>query len=503
VKSPALGGYELWFVPGSHALYGDEALAQVDEHAREIAAGLDEAPELPVSVVAKPVVISAEAIRRLCVEANAAEECVGLIVWMHTFSPAKMWIAGLSTLQKPILHLHTQYRAHLPWSEIDMDYMNLHQSAHGDREFAFMATRMGMTRKTVVGSWSEPAVRNQIGVWSRAACGWHEAHQLNVARFGDNMRQVAVTEGDKVALQMQLGISVNGFGVGDLAAATARVTNPEIERVMSEYESAYDVAESLGRDGDRHESLREAARIECGLRTWLDAGGFAAFTDTFEDLHGLTQLPGIAVQRLMAAGYGFAAEGDWKTAALLRILKVMATGLPGGTSFMEDYTYDLSTDEPLVLGSHMLEICPSIAAARPTCEIHPLAIGGREDPVRLVFDAAPGPAIVVALLDLGDRFRLLMNEVDVVRPPQPLPKLPVARALWRPRPDFATAAEAWLTAGGPHHTVFTTALDAQAIDDFAAIAGIELVRIDSDTRIRDFRNEIRWNNAYYRLNEGL
>jgi L-arabinose isomerase len=499
VTSKALGQFELWFVPGSHTLYGDEALAQVDKDAREIASALDQAAELPVRVVAKPVAISPEGIRQLCIDANGADACVGLVLWMHTFSPAKMWIAGLGALQKPFLHLHTQYRAELPWSEIDMDYMNLHQSAHGDREFAFMATRMGIARKTVAGSWSEPSTREKIGAWARAACGWREAGQLNVARFGDNMRQVAVTDGDKVAVQMKLGFAVNGFGVGDLVDAIAAIGDGAVDRLIAEYEDAYTVTPSLRREGERHESLRDAARIECGLRAWLEAGGFMAFTDSFQDLHSLKQLPGIAVQRLMADGYGFGAEGDWKTAALLRIFKLMATGLDGGTSFMEDYTYDLSPGSELVLGSHMLEICPSIAAARPTCEIHPLSIGDREDPVRLVFDAAPGPAIVVALMDFGDRLRLLLNEVDVVPAPQPLPKLPVARAVWRPRPDFTTATEAWLAAGGSHHTVFSAQLDAQSISDFAEIAGIELLRIDSDTRIRDFRNELRWNQASYRL----
>jgi L-arabinose isomerase len=495
--------HEIWFVPGSHALYGDAALAQVDSDAREIAAALDQAAEIPVRVVCKPVVISSEAIRSLCAEANDADSCVGVVVWMHTFSPAKTWIAGLGALAKPLLHLHTQFRAELPWSEIDMDYMNLHQSAHGDREFGFIATRMGLARKTVVGHWGATATRLRIGAWARAAYGWREARQLSVARFGDNMRHVAVTEGDKVAAEMVLGVAVNGYGVGDLVDAVSAVSDAEIDALIAEYEAAYELVPSLRGDGEQRDSLREAARIEGGLRAFLSAGGFGAFTDTFEDLHGLAQLPGIAAQRLMADGFGFAAEGDWKTAALVRILKVMATGLAGGTSFMEDYTYDLSRDEPLVLGAHMLEICPSIAAERPRCEIHPLSIGGRADPVRLVFDAAPGPAIVVAMLDLGDRFRLLVNEIETVAAPQPLPKLPVARALWKPKPDFETAAEAWLTAGGPHHTVFSAALDAETVSDFATIAGLECLRIDADTRIRDFRNELRWNQAYYRLAQGF
>ena len=499
----ALGAHELWFVAGSQDLYGDAVLAQVEADAREIAAALEAAEALPVRVLGRPTVTSPEGIRRLCLEANAAEDCVGLVVWMHTFSPAKMWIAGLSALQKPLLHLHTQFNSALPWSEIDMDYMNLHQSAHGDREFGFMQTRMRLRRKTVVGHWRDPATLERIGRWSRAACGWHEAHRLSVARFGDNMRQVAVTEGDKVEAQIRLGFSVSGFGVGDLADTIQGVADEAVARLLDDYEQRYELAPELRRDGARHGSLIDAARIEAGLREFLTSGGFGAFTDTFEDLHGLTQLPGIAAQRLMADGYGFAAEGDWKTAALVRILKVMAAGLPGGTSFMEDYTYELAGERPLVLGSHMLEICPSIAAGRPSCEIHPLSIGGGEDPVRLVFDAAPGPAIVVAMLDLGERFRLLTSQIEVVPPSQPLPKLPVARALWRPMPDFPTAAEAWLLAGGPHHTVFTAALDAEVLDDFAEIAGIELLVIDEQTRMRDFRNELRWNQAYHRLAQGL
>jgi L-arabinose isomerase len=503
VSEKPLGEYELWFVAGSQDLYGDAVLAQVEADAREVAAALDAAAALPVRVLARPVVISPEAIRRLCLEANAAEQCVGLVVWMHTFSPAKMWIAGLGALRKPLLHLHTQFNRALPWSEIDMDYMNLHQSAHGDREFGFIQTRMRLARKTVVGHWRDGTTLERIGGWSRAACGWHEAQRVRVARFGDNMRQVAVTEGDKVEAQLRLGFSVNGFGVGDLAEAVDGVSDERVAALVDDYEQRYELVPELRREGARRRSLIDAARIEAGLREFLTRGGFSAFTDTFEDLHGLKQLPGIAAQRLMADGYGFAGEGDWKTAALVRILKVMATGLPGGTSFMEDYTYDLAPEEPLVLGSHMLEICPSIALGQPSCEIHALSIGGHEDPVRLVFDAAPGPALVVAMLDLGERFRLLANEIDVVAPSQALPKLPVARALWKPRPNFATAAEAWLVAGGPHHTVFSAALDSEMLVDFAEIAGVELLMIDADTRMRDFRNELRWNQAYHRLAQRL
>src|SRR5262249_21539611 len=421
-----LGQLEVWFAAGSQDLYGDEALRQVDEHARLVAASLDGADAIPVRVVARPVLKNADSIRRLCLEANAEDRCVGLIVWMHTFSPAKMWIAGLHLLAKPLLHLHTQFNRALPWAQIDMDFMNLNQSAHGDREFGFVETRMRLNRKTVVGHWEDPSALAKIGAWARAAAGWHEAQQLRVARFGDNMRRVAVTEGDKVEVQLRLGVSVDGYGVGELTAAVGGIEDAAVDRLVREYEEEYELAAALRSDGGRRASLRDAARIELGLRSFLDDGGFRAFTDTFEDLDGLPQLPGIAAQRLMADGYGFAAEGDWKTAALVRVAKVMSAGLEGGTSFMEDYTYHFGPGEPKVLGAHMLEICPSIANGRPTCEIHPLSIGGKADPVRLVFTASPGPAVVVGILDLGDRFRLVANEVDVVRPDEELPHLPVA-----------------------------------------------------------------------------
>jgi L-arabinose isomerase len=499
----ALEELEVWLVTGSQEMYGPATLRQVAEHAREVAAGLDGQPAIPVCVVQKDVATTPGSIKRVALEANAADSCVGVIAWMHTFSPAKMWIAGLSALQKPLLHLHTQFNRDLPWAEIDMDFMNLNQSAHGDREFGFVETRMGLRRKTVVGHWRDPEVAARIGTWARAAAGWREAESLQVARFGDNMREVAVTEGDKVEAQIRLGVSVNGYGLDALGEAVADVAAADVDGLVAEYEAAYELAPALRAEGERRESLRDAARIEAGLRAFLDAGGFRAFTDTFEDLGALTQLPGIAPQRLMADGYGFAGEGDWKTAALVRIAKVMSSGLDGGTSFMEDYTYDLAPDGPAVLGAHMLEVCPSIAAGRPSCEIHPLSIGGKADPVRLVFTAAPGPAVLVAMLDLGDRFRLVLNEVEVVEPKEDLPRLPVARALWRPEPDFATATEAWLRAGGPHHSVLCRAIGTEAFADLAEIAGIELVVIDERTRIRDVANELRWNQAYYRLAGGL
>jgi L-arabinose isomerase len=497
-----LRALEVWFVTGSQHLYGEAVLEQVAEHARRIAACLDDAPQIPVRVVATPTVTGADEIARVLRDADSAPGCVGVIAWMHTFSPAKMWIAGLSALRKPLVHLHTQYHRDLPWAEIDMDFMNLHQSAHGDREFAFLATRLGRVRKTVVGHWQDPAVAGRLGAWARAAAGWHEAHRLKIARFGDNMRQVAVTEGDKVEAQARLGFAVNGYGVGELVDRVAAVTEPEVDGLVAEYADSYRLSPELGASGDRHAELRTAARIEVALRGFLVDGGFGAFTDTFEDLAGLAQLPGIAVQRLMADGYGFGAEGDWKAAALVRVLKVMAGGLPGGTSFMEDYTYHLGDPIPEVLGAHMLEVCPSLSAGQPSCEIHPLAIGGRADPVRLVFDAAPGEGRIVGLADLGDRFRLIVSEVDVVPPDEPLPRLPVARAVWRPRPDLATAAEAWLMAGGPHHTALTMALDTETLTDFADIADLELLTIDDATTAPAFKRELRWNQAAYFLGRG-
>src|SRR5262245_8544872 len=498
----ALGGHEVWFLTGSQDLYGDEALRQVDEHAREVAGSLDDEVAIPVRVVHMPVVKSPESIRQVCLEANAAGSCVGVVAWMHTFSPAKMWIGGLSSLQKPLLHLHTQFNRDLPWSEIDMDFMNLNQSAHGDREFGFIETRLGLSRKTVVGHWRDPAVVARLATWTRAACGWSDAQRLKVARFGDNMREVAVTEGDKVEAQLRLGVSVNGYGVGDLVEAVEAIPDAEVDRLVGEYEAAYDLAPELAADGSRRESLRDAARIEAGLRGLLDTLGAVAFTDTFEDLHGLKQLPGIAVQRLMADGYGFGAEGDWKTAALVRAVKVMSHGLEGGASFMEDYTYHLRNGGQ-VLGAHMLEVCPSIAEDKPRMEIHPLSIGGREDPVRLVFTARRGKAMNASVVDMGNRFRMIVNQVSLVPPEHPLPKLPVARALWIPEPDLKTAATAWIAAGGAHHTALSRALTAEHLENFADMTGMEYLLIDADTKLRTFLKELRWNDMYYHWADGV
>jgi L-arabinose isomerase len=494
-----LEGNTVWFLTGSQDLYGEDVLRQVAENSRVIAAGLDEAEAIPVRIVAKPVVKSAESIEEICRLANTDPACVGVIAWMHTFSPAKMWIPGLLTLDKPLLHLHTQFNRDLPWAEIDMDFMNLNQAAHGDREFGFILSRLRVSRKIVVGHWQDPSVADRIASWSRAACGFHEARNLKVARFGSNMRRVAVTDGDRLEAQVKLGVAVDGFGVADLEESINQVDGGFVDKLIEEYHDQYDVSPELRVGGNRHESLIEAARIEQGLRDFLDAGGFGAFTDTFEDLAGLPQLPGIAVQRLMADGYGFGAEGDWKTATLVRVMKVMGAGGDRGASFMEEYTYHLGDTGPKVLGAHMLEVCPSISGARPSCEIHPLSIGGKPDPVRLVFTARPGPGVIVGLIDLGDRFRLVANEVELTEPDAPLPKLPVARAVWEPRPDFETAARGWLLAGGSHHTCLSLDLELETISDFASMAQVELAAIDRNSTFAQFEKDLRWNQAFYHM----
>lgn len=496
-----LSKLELWFATGSQSLYGREALETVREHAQEMVQRLSRFQEIPVRIVLQPVLTSPDSIATLCRAADVDDKCIGILIWMHTFSPGRMWIAGLKTLQKPFAHLHTQYNRSLPWSTIDMDFMNLTQSAHGDREFGFLCARLGLKRKVIAGFWKDDAVIQSIAVWSRAAAAWHDAQKLRIVRFGDNMRHVAVTEGDKLEAQIWMGYSVEGYGVGDLADCMQEITDVEIDSLAAKYDEAYDVAPPLRSNGELRQSLREAAEIELGLRAFLDDGGFKAFTDTFEDLHGLTQLPGVAVQRMMADGYGFGAEGDWKTAALVRAMKVMSAGLSGGTSFMEDYTYDLNQPAK-VLGAHMLEVCPSIAERKPSLEIHPLRIGGKADPVRLVFTARSGPAINVSLVDLGNRFRMLLNEVDIVPPDEPLPRLPVARAVWVPRPSLEIAAGAWIYAGGSHHTSFSQALAPRHLSDFAEMAGIEFLCIDGSTRVEEFKKELRWNDAYYSWKHG-
>ncbi|SFZ94311.1 L-arabinose isomerase [Flaviramulus basaltis] len=490
---------EIWFVTGSQHLYGEETLNQVAKNSQDIAKGLDASNYIPVKVVFKQTVKTPSEITSLCEAANASKDCVGIITWMHTFSPAKMWIAGLNILNKPLCHLHTQFNAEIPWNEIDMDFMNLNQSAHGDREFGYIMSRMRIKRKVVVGHWKEERVHNKIGVWSRVALGWDEMRNLKVARIGDNMREVAVTDGDKVEAQIRFGMSVNGYDSSDVTAKIDEVTEQQINDLIKVYETEYNLSDNLKVDGSMRDSLTEAAKIEIGLRSFLDEGDFKAFTDTFENLGDLKQLPGLAVQRLMADGYGFGGEGDWKTAAMVRVMKVMAYGLEGGTSFMEDYTYHFTPQKAYVLGSHMLEICPSISEAKPSCEVHPLGIGGKADPVRLVFNSPEGAAINASLVDMGNRFRLIVNEVEAVKPMGDLPKLPVARVLWEAKPNLDIAATTWILAGGAHHTVYSQAITTEYMEDFADIAGIELLVIDQDTKVRPFKDSMNANEAYYNM----
>jgi L-arabinose isomerase len=499
----AFASLEVWFLTGSQHLYGPETLQQVAWQSAQIAGALEAASAVPVKIVWKPVLTQPDEIRRMMLAANDSDAVIGVIAWMHTFSPAKMWIAGLSALDKPLLHLHTQANVALPWADIDFDFMNLNQAAHGDREFGYIQTRLALRRKTVVGHVSDPRVVDQVATWARASAGWAATRALKLARFGDNMRFVAVTEGDKTEAEAVFGVEVNTWGVNDLVKAVADVDPADVDALVIEYQDSYDVATELQIGKERHQSLRDGAAIELGLRSFLDAGGFGAFTTNFEDLGDLKQLPGLAVQRLMEDGYGFGAEGDWKTAVLVRAAKVMGAGLPGGASLMEDYTYDLTPGNEVILGAHMLEVCPSLTTTRPTLEIHPLGIGGKEDPVRLVFSADPGPGVVVALSDVRDRFRLVANVVEVVPPAEPLPKLPVGRAVWRPSPDFRTSATSWLQAGAAHHTCMSTAVGIEAFEDFARIAGTELLTIDEATTVRGFEHELRWNAAYYRLARGI
>ncbi|HUS01348.1 MAG TPA: L-arabinose isomerase [Chitinophagaceae bacterium] len=490
--------FEVWFVTGSQHLYGEETLKQVAEHSKAIAASLNAAKQIPVRIVFKPTVKSPEEIYSICQEANAAHDCIGIVAWMHTFSPAKMWIGGLKILQKPLLHLHTQFNRDIPWDSIDMDFMNLNQSAHGDREFGFIMSRMRLNRKVIVGHWQDELALDQLNGWTRAAAGWHDWQGAKFVRFGDNMRYVAVTDGDKVEAEIKFGYSINTYGIGDLVKVINQTSDAAIDDLIQEYADNYSLAGSLVKGRAQHQGLREAAKIEIGLQTFLENGNFKGFTDTFEDLHGMMQLPGISAQRLMAKGYGFAGEGDWKTVALVRAMKVMGSGLKGGNSFMEDYTYHFDPGNSMVLGSHMLEICPSIADGKPNCEIHPLGIGGKADPVRLVFNSAAGAAINASIVDMGNRFRLIVNEVEAVKPQHDLPKLPVARVFWKPLPDMHTGCAAWIYAGGAHHTGYSQNLTKEHMEDFASFANIEYVVIGRDTNLSQFKNELRWNDACYR-----
>lgn len=498
-----LNTLEVWFVTGSQHLYGEETLKQVEENSKRIAAVLDDAKGIPVKVVFKEVLTTPEAISQVCLEANNAPNCIGLITWMHTFSPAKMWIAGLKLLFKPFVHLHTQFFRDLPWSTIDMDYMNLHQSAHGGREFGFIGTRLHLNRKVIVGHYEEGDVQKKLSVWVRAAAAWHDSNRMKIARFGDNMREVAVTEGNKVSAQIQMGYSVSGYGMGDLVRVMEAVSDSDVETLVAEYKDQYHIESDILNNAESLQKIRAQARIEAGMRAFLEEGGFQAFTTTFEDLHGLKQLPGLAVQRLMAEGYGFGAEGDWKTAALVRSMKVMAAGLEGGTSFMEDYTYHFDPIRARVLGAHMLEVCPSIADGQPSLEVHALGIGGKEDPARLVFNVPESRGVNASMIDLGNRFRLIINPCDVVAPDEDLPRLPVARVVWVPEPDLKTAATSWILAGGAHHTGFSTAIDAEYLEDFAEMSNIEHVLINQNTIVSKFKQELKINEVYYSLSRGL
>ncbi len=494
---------EIWFVTGSQHLYGPKTLQQVDVDSKTIVDGLNATGKLPVELIFKPVVKTPDEILDICMEATADKNCIGVITWMHTFSPAKMWIAGLKALQKPYMHLHTQFNRDLPWSEIDMDYMNLHQSAHGDREFGFINSRMRKNRKVVVGHWQDENVQNQVAKWSRTAIGWADSQGLKIARFGDNMRNVAVTEGDKVEAQIKFGWEIHAYGVGDLVEYVEKVTDAEVDTLYNEYEQLYAVAENCKPGKQYHENVRVQARYEIAMKRFMENGGFKAFTSNFENLTGLAQLPGLASQRLMAAGYGFGAEGDWKQSALLRIIKTMSQGMEGGSSFMEDYTYHLDPANEGVLGAHMLEICPSIAAKKPRLEVHPLGIGGKDAPARLVFDSATGDAMNVTLIDMGNRFRIIVNTLDVVEPLGSLPKLPVASAFWKTHPNLADGAAAWIYSGGTHHSAYTLALTPDFIENFAEIADVEFVLIDKNTKLTELKKELRWNEIYYMLNGSL
>ncbi|MEN4767782.1 L-arabinose isomerase [Duffyella gerundensis] len=498
----SLDSLSVWFVIGTQHLYGPETLRQVEQHAQQVVDGMNQQSALPLKLVVKPLVKSPDEALALCRDANHDNGCVGIITWLHTFSPAKMWIGGLSVLNKPLMQFHTQFNAEIPWDSMDMDFMNLNQTAHGGREFGFIGARMGLQHSVVTGHWQDSASLARIAKWMRAAIAKQASQQLKVARFGDNMREVAVTEGNKVSAQIQFGYAVNGWGVGDLVEVINQVSDGDVNALIDEYEGLYEFSAVAAINGEKRQNVLDAARIELGLKRFLEAEDCQAFTTNFQTLHGMTQLPGLAVQRLMAQGYGFAGEGDWKTAALLRVFKVLAGDRPGGTSFMEDYTYHFSPGNDLVLGSHMLEVCPSIAKEKkPLIDVQFLGIGNKADPARMIFSAPAGRAVNASVIDLGDRFRLLVNVVDAIDQPQPLPKLPVARALWRAQPSLATASEAWIVGGGAHHTVFSQALDLDDMRLYAEMHNIEIVVIDEHTTMHGFKDTLRWNDLYYRLNK--
>ncbi|KMK77860.1 arabinose isomerase [Alkalihalobacillus pseudalcaliphilus] len=485
-----------WFVAGSQHLYGSEALQEVSDHAQEIVQHLNSSTNA-CEIVLKETLTTSHDILQFFKDANADPQCAGIITWMHTFSPAKMWIAGLNELRKPLLHLHTQYNRDIPWQDIDMDFMNLNQSAHGDREYGFITARMNINRKVIVGHWQNAETVNRLQDWLTTAVAYNESKTIKVARFGDNMRNVAVTEGDKIEAQIRLGWTIDGYGIGDLVKYINQFSDSEVDALYKEYAETYIIGTHFSDDPHVKNSILEQARIELGLKTFLDENGYTAFTTTFEDLYGMKQLPGLAVQRLMEQGYGFAGEGDWKTAALVRMIKQMTNNQE--TSFMEDYTYHFNPQNELVLGSHMLEVCPTIANEQPRIEVHPLSIGNKEDPARLVFNGKGGPAINASLIDLGHRFRLILNEVEAIAPTsqEETPKLPVAKVLWSPKPSLSEATEAWIYAGGAHHTVLSFKATKEQLTDWAELNGIECVTIDKHTDITQFRKELKWNEAVW------
>ncbi|MFV0290850.1 MAG: L-arabinose isomerase [Mangrovibacterium sp.] len=499
-----LNNYEVWFVTGSQHLYGDETLKQVAAHSKEIAAAFDASTEIPVRVVVKPTGTGSKEIHNICKEANSTENCIGIITWMHTFSPAKMWIHGLKELNKPILHLHTQYNKEIPWNEIDMDFMNLNQSAHGDREFGHIMARMRMNRKVIVGHWSDAATVKKIAVWTRVAAAYADSRDMLIVRFGDQMNNVAVTDGDKVEAERVLGYHVDYCPIADLVAFQNKVTDAEVAALVKTYEAEYELADNCKEGGKDRGQVVNSARIEIALRRLLEAKGAKAFTTNFDDLEGIDQLPGLASQRLMAEGYGFGAEGDWKTAALYRSMWFMSQGLPNykGCSFLEDYTLNFDGEKSAILQAHMLEVCPLISEHKPKLEVHPLGIGGKNDPARLVFTSKTGSGIAATVIDMGNRFRMIVNTVDCIESKK-LPKLPVASALWIPQPNFEIGAAAWILAGGTHHSSFSYDLTMEYMEDFAEILGIELVVIDNKTEISSFKKELKWNDLYYHLAKGL
>jgi L-arabinose isomerase len=490
--------YQFWFATGSQDLYGDECLREVAEHSRIIVEELNKSGLLPFEVIWKPTLIDSSSIRKCFNEANADERCAGVITWMHTFSPAKMWILGLQEYRKPLMHLHTQYNREIPFESIDMDFMNTNQSAHGDREYGHIVTRMGIERKVIVGHWSDETVINRIAGWMRTAIGIMESSHIRVLRVGDNMRDVAVTEGDKVEAEIKFGWEIDAYNITDIAQSIDSISDAQGEALLEEYYASYDII-LAGRDAKefrRH--VKEQALIELGFRKFLEDHDYHAVVTNFQMLSGLKQLPGLAMQRLMADGYGFGGEGDWKTAAMVRLMKIMAEGLPKGTSFMEDYTYHLEPGKEAILQSHMLEVCPSISNVKPSIMVNPLSMGNREDPARLVFTTKPGDGVACSLVDMGTRFRLIVNDVTSLKQDIPMPKLPVATALWKPQPNLMTGAEAWILAGGAHHTAFSLDLTSDQIADWGEAMGIEVLRINKDTTIHSFKNEIRWNQAFYR-----